>query len=123
MSDFAEFMPELDLLKPGDCFHEPAETGLCSLCNQVVSPPRLRPKGLQKPVQAGVGTGHGHKVTGWCSTREEADSLDNEMDDSDASIIDSNYMSPRIRRDRKPSELPPRRQTRSMVHSRDLFSI
>ena len=95
-----------------DCSHKSQTVGLCNLCNQIVSPPRVRPKGLQKPVLAGVGSGHGRKVSGWCSSLMDVNSMDNDVEDV-ADDDDEDYKRPRIRKDRKQNDLIERRQTRS----------
>ena len=96
--------------RPAGCSHKPGQVGPCSLCEHIVSPPRPRLRGLRQPLQPGVGSGHGRKVSGWCSGRPGEDSIDNDIenvpDEADA------FKSPRIKKDRKQSELPPRRQTR-----------
>jgi hypothetical protein len=92
------------------CSHEHGESRSCNLCEEIVSPPRLRPPGLLKADREGVGTGHGRKVPAWCSNRD-MDSIDNDVEnirDDD----DKEYRRPRIRNDRKQSDSPPKRITR-----------
>jgi hypothetical protein len=89
------------------------------LCNQMVSPPRLRPKGLQKADRAGVGSGHGAKVSTWCIRQDDVDSMDKNVedicddDDDNDDEEDTDYKKPRIRRDRKQNTLPDKRKLRS----------
>jgi hypothetical protein len=113
-SDFSENESEFDTenREARRCSHDIADTGSCDVCNHVVSPPRQRPKGLQRAIEEGIGTGHGRKVEEWCSNREDRDPMDDNLGDVEDEV-DDDYKKPRVRRDRKQDEPLPKRVTRS----------
>lgn len=92
------------------CLHTPQVNKCCELCEQVISPPRIRSKGLQKPLQQGVGSGHGNKVSSWCSTRQDTDSVIENIRENNE--MDRDYKPRRIRKDRRQREPPEKRHTR-----------
>lgn len=118
--------PFADHVRPEDlegCSHQLGQDGFCRECNQFRSPPRQRPKSLQRAFQPRVGTGHGQKVSGWCSSRDEpevnqvgvtpgVDSMEQGDDD-----VDPEFKTSRMRKDRKVAELPPMREIRSKVYT------
>ena len=95
------------------CSHRPGE--YCSKCRKIVSPRKRRAKGLQKAIQPGVGSGHGRKEVGFCSTLTDDESTHNNGEDMDDNDMSEDFKTPRARNDRIVNEVPPTRVTRSMA--------
>ena len=96
---------------------------VCGDCDKVVSPrPRPERKGRPDPKEPDVGSGHGRKVTEWCTyptdLEDEKEDGGEEEKEKGQERSDEDFQPPRVRRDRPKAEIPATtRQTRSMTRS------